>query len=86
MKLLNFLLQLISSFFVSKKANQEENPTLQVDWGNPYAHISEYFTVRDALYLPSWQVYHTPSEKEKANILKLAKKLDLLCAKFGKME
>lgn len=103
MKLLNLLLQLISSFFLSKKVKKSisqaqndqtrpfhedelaETPSPQVDWSNPYAKISDFFTVKDALYLPSWKIMHAPSDYEKINILKLAKKLDLLCSKFGKM-
>lgn len=49
-----------------------------VDWTNMSAKISKYFTVKDALWLPSWGVAHTPSEQEKANILRIAKKLDIV--------
>lgn len=47
-----------------------------VDWSNPTSKISEHFTVKDALWLPSWQVMHIPSEEEKSNILKHAKNMD----------
>lgn len=47
-----------------------------VDWTDPKCKISEYFTVKDATYLPSWKVFHQPSDEEKANILKSAQKMD----------
>lgn len=47
-----------------------------IDWGNPKDRISDHFTVHDALYLPSWMIYHHPSDEEKASILKVADKLD----------
>lgn len=52
--------------------------TGSVDWSNMSAKISKYFTVKDALWLPSWSVAHVPSEEEKANILRVAKKLDIV--------
>lgn len=55
----------------------------QIDWTNPKDHISRYFTVHDATYLPKWQIYHQPSEIEKANILKLAAKLDSIMDFLG---
>jgi hypothetical protein len=50
----------------------------QIDWTNPTAKISKHFTVKEACWLPSWQVIHSPSEEEKANILKQAVKMDLI--------
>lgn len=49
-----------------------------VDWANPKAQLTPHFTVHDALYLPSWKVYHQPSEAEKAAILDLAARLELV--------
>lgn len=49
-----------------------------IDWSNPKEKISKYFTVKESLWLPSWQVYHIPSEEEKENILKIATKMDLV--------
>lgn len=40
-----------------------------IDWSNPASQISDHFTVKEATYLPSWGVYHSPSDQEKANIL-----------------
>ena len=93
--MLKIILKLISSLFFPQKPQNnftetdkndnlsKQNPT--IDWTDPNAMISKYFTVHDALFLQSWQIYHIPSEKEKQNILKLAKKMDLLWKKFGKM-
>jgi Peptidase M15 len=47
-------------------------------WSNPDTMISKYFSVYEATYLPSWNIWHTPSEEEKANILKVAAKMDCI--------
>jgi hypothetical protein len=49
-----------------------------IDWTDPSAKISKHFTVKEALWLPSWQVMHIPSEEEKSNILEQAKKMDMV--------
>jgi hypothetical protein len=51
---------------------------MSIDWTKPDERISKYFCVREALWLPSWNKLATPTEEEKANILKLAAKLDLI--------
>ena len=51
---------------------------LIVDWKDPKAKISKYFTVKEALWLPAWEVLHTPSDDEKISILALAEKMDLV--------
>lgn len=53
-------------------------PPTDVDWSNPDSKISKYFTVREATYLPSWKTSHIPTEQEKANILAIAQKMDLV--------
>ena len=50
----------------------------EIDWSNPEAKISDHFTVKEALWLPSWQVMHIPSEEEKSAIVEHAKKMDLI--------
>jgi hypothetical protein len=45
---------------------------------------SKYFQWSEALYLPSWQVYHTPSQVEKDNIIKTAAVMDQIREFFGK--
>ena len=47
-----------------------------MDWNNPKEKISEYFTVKEALWLPSWDKMHTPTEQEKENIHKTALVMD----------
>ncbi len=54
----------------------KQAPASSIDWNNPKAKISKHFTVHEALWLPSWSVYHTPSEVEKASILRLASAMD----------
>ena len=40
--------------------------------------VSQYFSVGECTLLPSWQVYHQPSDDEKANITKLANIMDVV--------
>lgn len=47
-----------------------------IDWNDKKAKISPNFTVHEALWLPSWGVYHTPNDQEKENILKMAAKME----------
>jgi hypothetical protein len=85
--------KLVLSFLVNKEQDKEEvsisipigeigpvepPKAPEVDWTNPESKVSKYFTVRECLWLPSWQVIHIPSEDEKANILKQAEKMDLI--------
>lgn len=51
---------------------------MTINWLDPKAKISKYFTVKEALWLPSWQVMHTPSDTEKDNIVKMAQAMDLV--------
>lgn len=55
-----------------------------VNWNDPNAKISKYFTVHEATFLPSWRIYHRPSDEEKKEILKLAKVMDTIRERFGK--
>jgi hypothetical protein len=48
----------------------------QINWDDPKEKVSQFFTVHEMLWLPSWQVYHKPSDIEKANLCKLADKMD----------
>lgn len=49
---------------------------MSIDWSNPKAKISKYFTVGEALYIPQWKCYHIPSEAEKATITNHAANMD----------
>jgi hypothetical protein len=47
-----------------------------INWNDPKAKISKYFTVKEATLLPRWGICHQPTETEKAAILRLAAKMD----------
>jgi hypothetical protein len=47
-----------------------------INWFNPKDKVSKYFTVHEALYLPTWGIYHTPSETEQINIISTALVMD----------
>ena len=49
-----------------------------IDWQDPKAKVSKYFTVRDAVYLPSWDCYHQPTDAEKLAIVRMAAKMDAI--------
>lgn len=49
-----------------------------IDWKDPKTKVSKHFTVREALWLPAWEVLHVPTEAEKASILQVAEKMDLV--------
>ena len=55
----------------------------QINWTDTNARISRFFTVHEALWLPSWKIYHTPSEDEKDNIIEFAKKMDVVRDFYG---
>lgn len=55
-----------------------------IDWNDKKAKISKHFTVHEATFLPSWRIYHTPSEEEKKEIIKLAKIMDGIRDDLGK--
>lgn len=61
-----------------KPSEAELAEAAEIDWSNPKAKISKFFTVHDAVYLPSWESYHRPSEEEKARIVFVAKKMDAI--------
>ena len=47
-----------------------------IDWTKPRSQLTKHFTIHDALYLPSWKIYHIPSEEEKLNIIKQAEVME----------
>jgi hypothetical protein len=57
-----------------------------INWSDPKCPISKHFTVHDALYLKSWDVYHIPTEAEIQGILSLAPLMDEIWETFGEME
>ena len=54
-----------------------------IDWSDPNDSISEFFTVHEALWLPSWEIHHKPNAQEKRNIHELAKRMDKVRAYLG---
>lgn len=77
------ILLLLMSFFDKKQGVIVDNND-GIDWSNPNARISKYFTVNEATYLPSWGISHIPSEQEKIEIVKLAKIMDIIRERLGK--
>ena len=57
--------------------------TIPINWADPKAKISDYFKVKEATYLIRWNVYHTPTEQEIANILRMAEVMDKIRAFLG---
>jgi hypothetical protein len=57
---------------------------MNIDWKDPKAPISTHFTVKDALYLPSWQIMHIPSEAEQAKILVTAQFMEVVREFLGR--
>ena len=80
-KIINFV---ISIFHEKRNTSKGKKEKIMVNWDNPKSKISKYFTVHEATFLPSWRVYHTPSTKEKEEIIKLAKIMDIVRERIGK--
>lgn len=47
-----------------------------INWEDPKSKISPNFTVHEALWLPTWQCYHIPSDLEKKEIVNTAFKME----------
>jgi hypothetical protein len=47
-----------------------------IDWNRRTNLISKYFTVGEATFLPSWNIYLNPNDEEKVNIVATALKMD----------
>lgn len=59
-----------------------------IDWSNPKSKINTRFSVHEATWLPSWGIYHQPTEEQKAAIIEIAngisKAIDIVEQKAGK--
>ncbi len=55
---------------------------VEIDWKDPKSKINKRFTVKEATYLPSWEVYHIPSEDQKKQIVDIATRVDRLLDKL----
>lgn len=58
-----------------------------VDWTDPKSMVSKYFSVHEALYLPTWARLATESDgltdEIKANLIVLCQKMDVVRDYFG---
>lgn len=65
-----------------------KDPKVTIDWTNPKVKISKYFTVKEALYLPSWNRLANESDgltdEIKNNLVILFNKLDKVREYFQK--
>lgn len=43
-----------------------------IDWEDKNANVAFHFKVHETLWLPSWRIYHIPSDEEKQEIVKTA--------------
>ena len=49
-----------------------------IDWEDPNASVADHFRVHEVLWLPSWRIYHVPSDAEKAEAAKTALAMDAI--------
>lgn len=56
----------------------------EIDWNNKGALIAPNFTVHESLWLPSWRIYHIPSDAEKQEIVKTAYIMQKIRGLFNK--
>lgn len=61
---------------------------MNIDWDNPYENVSEFFTVREALFLPSWGRMATENDglddQVKENLVNLFGTMDTIREMLGK--
>ena len=48
-----------------------------LDWEDMNESVAPHFKVHETLWLPSWRVYHIPSDQEKAEIVKTADAMEI---------
>lgn len=56
---------------------------MPIDWNDKESLISAHFCVGEALYLPEWKTYHVPSATERAEIVAMAAKMELIRTFLG---
>ncbi len=54
-----------------------------IDWEDKNDAISDHFRVHEALWLPSWRIYHDPSDAEKSEIVITASKMERIRSFFS---
>ncbi|MCZ6893283.1 MAG: D-Ala-D-Ala carboxypeptidase family metallohydrolase [Gammaproteobacteria bacterium] len=47
-----------------------------IDWDDENARVADHFRVHEVLFLPSWRMYHTPNDDEKAEAAKAAEAME----------
>lgn len=55
----------------------------EIEWEDKNSPVSEHFRVHESLWLPSWRIYHDPSDEEKSEIVKTAEKMEHIRALFS---
>lgn len=79
-KIIEMIVNFLSMFAITNKKEE----IFMINWSDPKCKISKHFTVHEATFLPSWRIYHLPSEEEKVEIVKLATIMDNLRDKLNK--
>ena len=54
-----------------------------VAWEDENAQVTAHFRVHETLWLPSWRIYHHPSDEEKAEIVKTADAMEKIRGLFN---
>ena len=72
-----------------KQAKKDQDIEKPIDWLDPSAKISEFFTVKEALWLPSWGRMANPTDdgltpEHKDNLVKLFQTMDKVRRLFDK--
>jgi hypothetical protein len=88
--ILSKLLELAAGFLKKKAIEEVAKPVEpvkveiepEINWTNPSQKLTKNFTIKEALYLPSWNAYHIPSDAEKNAILDIAKKVTKIISKL----
>jgi len=60
----------------TKTIDQIKEDQMIVDWEDKNYKIVPHFRIHELLWLPSWRVYHIPSEEEKIELIKTAEAME----------
>ena len=50
----------------------------EINWLDPADRITQRFTVHEALWLPSWRTYAVPTAEQKANVVAMAARMEMV--------
>jgi hypothetical protein len=84
------IIEIIFSIFLNKKKidkelkSEKKNEWELIDWSDPTAKVSKYFTVKETLWLNSDKIMAVPSEDQKKAIWQMAQKMDIVREFIGK--